>query len=60
MGGFEGHDVKYLNFACSVPAVNGRGFIEVMLYSASSTLKNQSFTTTEKGFLEKLSITDLF
>ncbi|KAL2486658.1 Squamosa promoter-binding-like protein 1 [Abeliophyllum distichum] len=29
LGGLEGHDVQYLNFACAIPAVNGRGFIEV-------------------------------
>ncbi|CAI9759207.1 unnamed protein product [Fraxinus pennsylvanica] len=28
-GGLEGHCVQYVNFACSFPAVNGRGFLEV-------------------------------
>ncbi|XP_022851458.1 squamosa promoter-binding-like protein 1 [Olea europaea var. sylvestris] len=28
-GDLERHDVQHVNFACSIPAVNGRGFIEV-------------------------------
>lgn len=28
--GPEGHGVQCLNFSCSIPAINGRGFIEVV------------------------------
>lgn len=32
----EHDEVQCINFSCSIPAVNGRGFIEVLLSSISS------------------------